>query len=54
MAERIGNPKTEKERLRETSPLLHVDQIQAPVLLAYGELDQRVPIANGKFHGVIA
>ena len=27
---------------------MHVDEIQAPVLLAYGERDPKVPIATGR------
>jgi dipeptidyl aminopeptidase/acylaminoacyl peptidase len=46
--ETVGDPKKEKERLRETSPVFHTDKIQAPVLLAYGALDPKVPISTGR------
>ncbi len=44
----IGDVKREKEQLEEVSPLNHVDRIQAPVFLAYGGQDERVPISQGK------
>jgi dipeptidyl aminopeptidase/acylaminoacyl peptidase len=47
-AETVGDPKKEKERLKATSPLNHVDRIQVPVLLAYGKLDPMVPIGTGQ------
>ncbi len=47
LAERIGDPKKEKERLQDLSPLTHADRIQVPVLLAYGKLDPRVPVSDG-------
>ncbi len=48
VADTIGDPKKEKERLNSISPVAHVDQIQAPVLLAYGKLDPKIPIATGR------
>jgi len=47
-AEAIGDLKADKALLNEVSPQNHVDKIQAPVLLAYGELDPRVPISQGR------
>jgi dipeptidyl aminopeptidase/acylaminoacyl peptidase len=44
----IGDPKRERERLEEVSPLNFVDRIQAPVFLAYGGKDERVPLEQGK------
>jgi len=47
IAERIGDPKKERERLKEASPLTHAEQIQVPVFLAYGGLDPKVPMSSG-------
>lgn len=46
--ELVGDPKTEKEFLKEISPLSHVDKIRVPVFLAYGALDPKVPLSNGR------
>lgn len=43
-----GNAKIDRERLDRTSPLKHVANIQAPLLLAYGELDERVDIKHAQ------
>ncbi len=40
--EMIGHPERDAERLRETSPLFHVDRIRAPLLVAQGANDPRV------------
>jgi dipeptidyl aminopeptidase/acylaminoacyl peptidase len=44
----IGDLKTDEAQLQEVSPQNNVDRIQAPVLLAYGELDPSVPISQGR------
>ncbi len=44
---RLGDPSTDREKLRAVSPDLHADRLQAPLLLAYGANDQRVPIIHG-------
>ncbi|HEX4441687.1 MAG TPA: prolyl oligopeptidase family serine peptidase, partial [Thermoanaerobaculia bacterium] len=38
----IGNPETEKDFLKETSPLFHADQIRRPLLVLQGANDPRV------------
>jgi dipeptidyl aminopeptidase/acylaminoacyl peptidase len=43
----LGHPERDAEQFARTSPLKRVAEIQAPVLLAYGGADQRVPLANG-------
>lgn len=48
LAETLGDPKRDAERLRATSPLYLTDKIRAPVLLAYGAADLRVPIEHGR------
>lgn len=47
-ARRVGDPKRERQQLEEVSPLNFVDRIQAPVFLAYGGKDERVPLEQGK------
>jgi len=43
----VGSAGTEKEFLDKYSPYLHARRIKAPVLLAMGEEDRRVPIEHG-------
>ena len=43
----IGDPKSDAEKFRSVSPLVNADKLKAPVLLAYGGLDHRVPIKHG-------
>ena len=44
----IGDPDKDRAKLREVSPLYHADRIQAPLLLAYGAADPRVPLIHGR------
>ena len=46
MYEMIGDPNTEKDLLREASPLFHIDKIKAPLFVAQGANDQRVKQAE--------
>ena len=46
MYEMIGNPDTEKELLEAASPLFHIDNIKAPLLVAQGANDPRVKQAE--------
>ena len=48
MPKLIGDRETDAAQLKATSPLRNVDKIHAPLLLAYGGKDTRVP----KDHGV--
>lgn len=50
LIERVGNPKDETERatLVAMSPIQQAERIQAPVLLAFGEDDRRIPLQHGK------
>ena len=43
----IGDPKTDAEKFKSVSPLANADKLKAPVLLAYGGRDHRVPIKHG-------
>jgi dipeptidyl aminopeptidase/acylaminoacyl peptidase len=47
LAETVGDVRKDKERLSAISPLRNAHLVQAPVFLAYGELDPRVPISTG-------
>ena len=40
--EQVGHPERDKEMLTATSPIFHVDQITAPLLIAHGSNDPRV------------
>ena len=42
----IGEPGESGARFFDTSPVLHVDQIRAPVLVIHGQLDERVQIEH--------
>jgi dipeptidyl aminopeptidase/acylaminoacyl peptidase len=50
LLERVGNPKDEAERamLIDQSPIHQAERIRAPVLLAFGEDDRRIPLQHGK------
>ena len=46
--EMIGDPDQDAVQLKATSPLENVARIKAPVLLAYGGGDHRVPVVHGE------
>jgi dipeptidyl aminopeptidase/acylaminoacyl peptidase len=46
--EMIGDPDKDAAMLRAASPLENAARIKAPVLMAYGALDVRVPIVHGE------
>ncbi|MFG6486548.1 alpha/beta hydrolase family protein [Roseateles sp. BYS78W] len=46
--ELIGDPKTEMARLVDVSPVAQAARIKAPLLMAYGAEDQRVPKEHGR------
>ena len=48
MPQLIGDPKEQGARLTAASPLRQASRIKVPVLLAYGELDPRVPIEHSR------
>ncbi|MFN7723669.1 MAG: alpha/beta hydrolase family protein [Rubrivivax sp.] len=48
MPRRIGHPVHDAAQFKATSPLQQAARIQAPVLLAYGRRDLRVPIDHGE------
>ena len=43
-----GDPKTDLEYMKNSSALENVDKIKAPVLMAYGSEDYRVPLIHGE------
>lgn len=43
----IGDPVKDAEKFRSVSPLVNADKLRAPVLLAYGGQDTRVPFRHG-------
>ena len=45
---RIGDPSLMKVAFDSVSPLKHADRITAPLLVAHGTLDERVPISHGR------
>ena len=48
MKARIGDLKTDADHFRKISPLHQADKISAPVLLAFGSDDVRVPLIHGQ------
>lgn len=44
----VGDAKTDKAKFAEVSPLQKADRIKAPLLIAHGTLDERVPIEHSK------
>ncbi len=48
LRERIGDPKKDVEQFRKISPLYQAANISAPVLLAFGSDDRRVPVVHGQ------
>jgi dipeptidyl aminopeptidase/acylaminoacyl peptidase len=44
----VGDPKKDRDALQRASPALHAKRIKAPVLMAMGQIDQRVPLVHGK------
>jgi dipeptidyl aminopeptidase/acylaminoacyl peptidase len=44
----IGDPEKDKEQFKRTSPVERAAEINQPVLMAYGGLDNRVPLINGE------
>jgi dipeptidyl aminopeptidase/acylaminoacyl peptidase len=44
----LGDPDKLRDQLNATSPSKHADRIMAPVFMAYGEKDYRVPLVHGE------
>ena len=43
-----GNPQTEREKLKDRSPLNHVSRLEAPLLLTHGSNDNRVGVSESR------
>lgn len=43
----IGDPVSDAEQLKATSPLHHAHRLKQPLLMAYGGVDRRVPLFHG-------
>ena len=43
-----GDPATEPDKIRERSPLYHLDRLDSPILLLHGDNDQRVPVLESR------
>jgi len=43
-----GDPRTEKEKLEDRSPLNHVDLLKSPILLTHGSNDNRVGVTESR------
>lgn len=55
MPEMIGDPVKDAEQLKATSPIVQAARITQPLILAYGGVDQRVPLHHGKlFHEAVS
>ena len=48
MPELVGDQEKDAAQLTATSPLAQAVRVRKPLLLAYGEVDRRVPLAHGK------
>ncbi len=44
----LGDPDKLRDQFNATSPSKHADAIKAPVFMAYGEKDRRVPLVHGE------
>lgn len=44
----VGDAKADADMLTSVSPVAQASSIRAPLLLAFGEADERVPLAHGK------
>ena len=43
-----GDPATQADKLKDRSPLTHVDKLQAPIFLSHGQNDSRVPVEGSR------
>ena len=46
--QKAGDPKTEKEKLMDRSPLMHAHRATGPLFLIHGENDNRVPVDQSR------
>ena len=43
-----GDPKTEREKLLDRSPITHVARLESPILLTHGSNDNRVGVTESR------
>ena len=48
MKMRIGSWWSDRERLRETSPVFHAQEMRTPLLLMHGFMDRSVPVSQSR------
>lgn len=48
LPERVGDPEKDAEMIHANSPVQQAARIKAPLMLAFGEDDKRVPLAHGE------
>jgi len=48
LAKLVGDPVADAAQFKATSPLANADKLRAPLLMAYGEKDMRVPLEHGE------
>lgn len=48
VTQKAGDPRTEREKLLDRSPLTHAARLTAPLYLTHGDQDNRVPVAEGR------
>jgi dipeptidyl aminopeptidase/acylaminoacyl peptidase len=48
LPETIGDPVKDADMLKDAAPVEHAKDIHAPVLMAFGGVDRRVPIEHGQ------
>jgi dipeptidyl aminopeptidase/acylaminoacyl peptidase len=48
LPEMVGDVEKDSEMLAANSPILNASKLKAPLLMAYGEADLRVPLAHGE------
>jgi hypothetical protein len=48
LPEMVGDVEKDSEMLAVNSPILNASKLKAPLLMAYGEADLRVPLAHGE------
>jgi len=48
VTQKAGDPRTERDRLLDRSPLTHAERLRAPLYLTHGDRDNRVPVAESR------
>jgi dipeptidyl aminopeptidase/acylaminoacyl peptidase len=48
VTQKAGDPRTEREKLLDRSPLTHAARLRAPLYLTHGDRDNRVPVGESR------